>query len=122
VQNMKYNSPELLLAMLKETQVKINQYQALSQDDAGSADGAAATRMKKDKLKEDIERDFVAQTPLKWVNRLIMWCAEGMPSFGANMPGKDANEVTTNAMNSNSEIQAAVDARKNLIKMYKAAA
>jgi len=118
VQNMKYNCPVVLQAMLNETQGKINEYQALAAQDAGDWENAKKLRTAKDSIKNDIERLYASQNPLKWVNRVIMWCAEKMPSFGAGIEGKDANEVVEKAMANNAEMDANNEQRSALINKY----
>jgi guanine nucleotide-binding protein subunit alpha len=118
VQNMKYNCPVVLQAMLNETQGKINEYQALVAQDADNWDAAKKLRAEKDKIKETIENLYESKKPLKWVNRVIMWCAEKMPSFGAGIEGKDANEVVEKAMANNAEMDANNEQRSALIKKY----
>ena len=39
-----------------------------------------AQRKKINEKKAAIEKAMVEQGPLKWVNRVIMWCADKMPS------------------------------------------
>ena len=39
-------------------------------------------RKKRDEIKERLNKAVNKTTPLKWVNRVIMWCADKMPSFG----------------------------------------
>jgi len=120
VQNMKYNCPTVLQAMLKETQGRINEYQAIAANDTGDADTIKKMRADKEKIKEDIEKLYTSQNPLKWVNRLIMWCADKMPSFGGKFEGKDAAEVVGKAMAANSDMDANAAQRAALIKKYKA--
>jgi len=121
VQSMKYLCPVVLQAMLTETQIKINEYQTLAANDSGTMDDAAKNRAAKEKVKEEIEKLFVSQTPLKWVNRLIMWCADKMPSFGATYDGANADEVVKKAIASNSEIDAVHTQRDQIVKKYKGA-
>ena len=119
VQNMKYNCPKVLQGMLNEMQGKINEYQALAAQDAGDLDHAKELRKKKDGVKVEIERLFTAQSPLKWVNRVIMWCAEKMPSFAEGIKGANADEVVKLAMARNSEVDAEAKARTALLNKYK---
>ena len=75
VMNMKYNCPTVLQSMLEETQGKISEYQSLAGRDAVDFDDAKKLRSAKDDLKCKIEQLVAAQSPLKWVDRVIMWCA-----------------------------------------------
>jgi len=81
VQNMKYYCPTVLKALLKEQQGMVNEY--LNLDDGGSlsAEQVISLRKKRDEIKERLNAAVNKTTPLKWVNRLIMWCADKMPSF-----------------------------------------
>jgi len=119
VQNMKYNCPVVLQAMLTETQKKVNEYQILANKEVENVEAANIKKNDKDKLKEEIEKLFAAQTPLKWVNRVIMWCAEKMPSFAKGMTGENADQVIDKALKSNLEIEGVAIQRAALIKKYK---
>jgi len=81
IQNMKYYCPTTLRALLKEQQGMVNEYLAL--DDGGSlnAEDVISLRKNRDAIKEKLNSAVNKVTPLKWVNRLIMWCADKMPSF-----------------------------------------
>merc|ERR1712070_206374 len=105
--------------IINEMQAKITEYQNLATMDAGDIDNAKKIRDGKEKLGAEIETLFASQTPLKWVNRVIMWCADGMPSFSKGCDGADANEVVKKALSANSEIDATNEQRSNLLKKYK---
>jgi len=121
VQNMKYMCPIVLQAMIHETQTKIVEYQKIAGEDTGmDMEAAKAQRHKKDKVREEIEKLVVEQTPLKWVNRVIMWCADKMPSFTKNLAKTNTWEgVVKQAMDANSEIETNNTARTKLIAHYK---
>jgi len=121
VQNMKYNCPVVLQAMLKETQGKVNRYQELASQDVQDMDAMKKNREQKAAVKEEIENLFESQQPLKWVNRVIMWCADKMPSFGNGIDGADANAVVEKAMAANAEVEALNKQRDAIIAKYKAA-
>mmetsp|Transcript_23947 Transcript_23947/g.47869 ORF Transcript_23947/g.47869 Transcript_23947/m.47869 type:complete len:859 (-) Transcript_23947:898-3474(-) len=121
VQSMKYNCPVVLQGMIQEIQGLVNKYQALNEglDQGMTSDKMVKDRQEKDKVKVELELTLEAQTPLKWVNRLIMWCADGMPSFGKSIQAKDANEAVKLALASNSELEATAERRKGVMKKYK---
>jgi hypothetical protein len=119
VQNMKYTCPSTLQSLITEMQGKITQYQELATRDAGDFDGAKKIRMEKEKLGEEIERLFGSQTPLKWVNRVIMWCADKMPSFAKGVEPTTPDEVVKKAMDANSEVEATFEQRAKLLAKYK---
>jgi len=121
VQNMKYYCPVVLQAMLKETQSKVNQYQRLASEDVKDMDEMKKNRESKNAVKEEIEKLFESQQPLKWVNRVIMWCADKMPSFGKGIDGADANAVVELAMAANAEVDATNEQRDAIILKYKSA-
>jgi|NorSeaMetagenome_1021524.scaffolds.fasta_scaffold192795_1 hypothetical protein len=70
------------------------------------------------------------QSPLKWVNRVIMWCADKMPSFGEAFLSDDAPTTPAGekaaaaaaaiekAIAHNTMTDASNDRRKVLIKKY----
>ena len=119
VQNMKFNCPTVLQNMVHETQGKIAEYQALASRDAADFEEAKRLRGEKDKIKQSIEDLLTSQTPLKWVDRVIMWCATKMPSFADGITGADANAVVAKAMEKNADVAATLEQRANLIKVYK---
>jgi len=91
VENMKYNCPTVLQMMLAEQQKSISAYHeaAASATAAASMEDAAKVRQLKDQKKEELKGLLAEQQPLKWVDRVIMWCAEKMPGF------TDGKEVTS---------------------------
>jgi len=143
VQNMKYYCPTVLQALLKEQQAMIKEY--LSLDDAGSlsADEVGKLRKKREEIKERLDSAVNKTTPLKWVNRVIMWCADKMPSFGDQIikeiaPGdpkvyangkvdvaanieanwSTARSVVTKAIGNNLDIVQTETARQQLLSKY----
>jgi len=82
VQNMKYYCPTVLRALLTEQQGMVSQYLALDSGATLSAEDVISLRKKRDEIKEKLNKAVNNLTPLKWVNRVIMWCADKMPSFG----------------------------------------
>jgi len=82
VQNMKYYCPSVLQALLNEQQGMVKDYLMLDDGGSLSADEVITLRKKRDEIKERLNKAVNKTTPLKWVNRVIMWCADKMPSFG----------------------------------------
>ena len=69
--------------MVAQTNEKLNKYTALTlAANSGNMDMASmsANRKEKEALKKQIEEMIASQTPLKWINRVIMWVADKMPS------------------------------------------
>jgi len=118
VQNMKFLCPKVQGNMIKESQDLINKYQAFAAQNSGDMEAVKNSRAEKDKIKEELEKIFGMQQPLKWVNRLIMWCADKMPSFGLKYEGANANEVVEKALAADAETSAAQEARAKLIEKY----
>jgi len=119
VQNMKYNCPIVLQAVIDEMQKKINDYQQLVSKDTGDFEAVKLLRANKEKIRDDLEKLFEAQQPLKWVNRVIMWCADKMPSFAKGITGDKPEDVVSQAMAANSETDATNKQRDALILQYK---
>jgi len=115
-QNMKYLCPKVLQGMVKEQQLMVND--VVSRAAEGSVDMATAAknRAEKDRAKQKLKDALAAQTPLKWVDRVIMWCAEKMPSF--TKEGADANACVKDALAQSTEVKKATEAREALIKKY----
>jgi len=117
VQNMKYYCPTVLDHLLREQALIKQKYLAL--DDGGAKDLATMTKVRseRDKLKEELNANVVKQQPLKWVNRVIMWCADKMPSFGDGFSGNPA-EVVAQAMAANRATAKVKADRKALLAEY----
>lgn len=56
-------------------------------------DEMKAKRAEKETLTKQFEALIKSQTPLKWVNRVIMWCADKMPSMADKVKGGADLEV-----------------------------
>ena len=86
----------------------------------GSQDMASATAMRKSKeaAKEKVKAALAAQTPLKWVDRVIMWCADMMPSFTAGIEGSDAGACVDKAKAADTVSSKVAADRTALIKKY----
>jgi len=120
VQNMKYTCPTVLQAIIDQMQVKITEYQKISAEQASDVDHAKDIRVRKEALAKEIEALHKSQEPLKWVNRVIEWCAVKMPSFGDGIDGANADEVVKKALEANHEIDTMNEERKRLLNQYKA--
>jgi len=127
-QNMKFLCPDVLQAMLNELNAKIVEYQTVSIKDTPDVEAVRAKKKAKDTLSEEIKKLVIRQTPLKWVNRCINWCADGMPSFGKQVPDQDALgtdnasravEVISRALALNAQVDANSKLRDNLLANYK---
>ena len=118
VQNMKYTCPISLEAIIGEMQSKIQEYQLLGSKDAGDMDGAKKIRNDKERLAKEIEDLHASLTPLKWVNRTIMWCADKMPSFAKGIEKTTARDVVKKAVDANSETDANDEQRTKLLAKY----
>merc|ERR1719198_1584698 len=83
---------------MQEQNAMMDQLGKLDASTGEAADMAAMqqTRAEKTKLKEKIEATMNSQQPLKWVNRVIMWVADKMPSFTDKVPG--AADMETSAL------------------------
>jgi hypothetical protein len=121
VQNMKYTCPVVLQSIINKTQTKIAEYQILQAMQCEDVDKAKKLREDKTRMAADIENLHNSQAPLKWVNRVIEWCAAKMPSFGEGLKGANdsADDVVKKALAANSEIDMMNDARKQLLRQYK---
>jgi len=118
VQNMKYNCPSVLQSIIDEMQKKINEYQQLLTQETGDYEAVKKLQASKDAIKKELETLFESQQPLKWVNRVIMWCADKMPSFAKGITSDDAGSVVSQAMAANAESDAINKQRDSLIAKY----
>jgi hypothetical protein len=117
-QNMKYLCPKVLAGMITEQQTLIAKVMEMTA--FGSVDMAQAAKLRemKDEAKAKLKEALAAQTPLKWVDRVIMWCADKMPSFAADIDGSDAKDVVTKALAKATEVEESAVKRTALIKKY----
>jgi len=117
-QNMKYNCPKTLTMMVGEQQAQINKYHAAAASCAESAtmEAAAQVRVMKDTMKEELKKLIAQQQPLKWVDRVIMWCADKMPSFAAGVEGADANTIVKKALQKDTDTPLQASKRGELLK------
>jgi len=117
IQNMKYYCPTVLERLLREQALIKQKYLAL--DDGGTKDLAtmATVRTERLKLKDELNANVVKQQPLKWVNRVIMWCADKMPSFGDGFRGTP-DEIVAQAIAANTATANVKADRKDLLAKY----
>jgi len=123
VDNMKYMCPNVLNSILSEqNQMMVKFAQVNAQlAEGGNAEQASQLRKDKEALKTQIEAIMKSQAPLKWVNRVILWVADKMPSFAAKVPGaegKDAAAVVEEAIKMNTAVTEAAAGRTTLIQKY----
>ena len=129
VQNMKYYCPSVLKAALHEQQALIESYHGLDDGTLNAPEEIAKLRKDRDAIKDKLDQAIEQQQPLKWVNRVIMWCADKMPSFGeaflsdasslaAGERAAAAAAATEKAIAHNTMTEASNDRRKVLIKKY----
>ena len=129
VQNMKYYCPTVLKASLKEQQGLIESYHALDDGTVKAPEEIAKLRKDRDTIKDKLDQAIEQQSPLKWVNRVIMWCADKMPSFGDDFLGDAATTLdgekvaaaavaVEKAIAHNSMTDASNVRRKALLKKY----
>jgi len=118
-ENMKYYCPTVLDNMVKEQQTLVNA--VLDKAITGSLDMQAVARAREEKAKtvEQLKAVLKAQTPLKWIDRVIMWCADKMPSFTADETGADANSCVKSALAKATDTKAMAKDREGLLVKYK---
>jgi guanine nucleotide-binding protein subunit alpha len=122
IQNMKFLCPKTLQALLAEQAELMNAYKDILSKQGGDFEQAKAMREQKEKKKIEIENALIATTPLKWINRTIMWCADKMPSFGDKIPGAadmDAPTLVEAALKANAATDKCKADRSALIAKYK---
>jgi uncharacterized protein YdcH (DUF465 family) len=117
-QNMKYYCPKVLSGMLSELQKKINEINEKNASTSLSMEQVKQLRQEKSKSKEELKAMLQDQTPLKWIDRVIMWCAEKMPSFTANVDGGNASECVKKAVAASTDIKDSEVKRAALIKKF----
>ena len=80
--------------------------------------GAAELRATKAKMITELKALMASQTPLKWVDRVIMWCASKMPSFTDGVEGSNADQIVDKARAKASDVAESAKARQALITKY----
>merc|ERR1712227_413297 len=81
-------------------------------------------RAHKEQLKAEIEAQIKAQAPLKWINRVILWIAQKMPSIGDDVPNHEKMEAPAlldEALQRNTEVLQNKAARAQLLAAMVAA-
>ena len=117
-ENMKYLCPKVLQGMIAEQQVMIQDIMSKVASDSVDMSAMAGMRKEKAEAKEKLKLAMAAQTPLKWVDRVIMWCADKMPSFTASFSDATADECVKKALAAATDVVQASAARKSLIEKY----
>ena len=120
IENMKYFCPTVLDSMVKERQAKIDEImtKVASASGAKSMGEAAELRATKAKMITELKALMASQTPLKWVDRVIMWCASKMPSFTDGVEGSNADQIVDKARAKASDVAESAKARQALITKY----
>jgi len=121
IQNMKYLCPKTLNSILADQASLIAKYTEVAGSQTSDHQEMLAKKQQKDELKGQITEAAKAQTPLKWVNRVILWCADKMPSFADKIPGNkdmDAAELVKKAMEGNVAVAKNKKDRTELIKKH----
>ena len=72
-------------------------------DDGGTLDSKTADelRLKKKNLKEELNNEIKKVTALKWIDRVILWVADRMPSIEAKLKSTkdmDVKDVVLKAL------------------------
>jgi GTPase SAR1 family protein len=123
VQNMKYLCASTLQNLLGELNGQVDKLNEVRFVLESGGDMAQMNKAREDKKKviEDIQGLLESQKPLKWVNRVVTWCAEGMPSFAAKVENAGSMEpkaVVEAALKANPELAEIKAAREALIQKY----
>jgi len=117
-ENMKYLCPTVLQGMVAKQQKLIENVQKNAANDALGMEEAAKLRAAKNVAKEELKKALAEMQPLKWVDRVIMWCADKMPSFTASYEGADTKEIVTKALAADADSKKMADLRNSLIKEF----
>ena len=121
VENMKYLCPKVLAGMVAEQQGIIKEIISASSTGSTTMTEAEKLRTLKGNAKSKLKEVLASQTPLKWVDRVIMWCADKMPSMTDGMDkGTDADAMVTAALASQSgkDLTTMAASRASLIAKY----
>jgi hypothetical protein len=121
VENMKYFCPTVLDGMIKEVQGQVDAIMVKVAAAGDSLSMGEVDKMRKEKKEavETLKKLVASQTPLKWVDRVIVWCADKMPSFCAGVEGSNADDCVAKAKAKMPEIAKAAADRQALITKYK---
>ena len=120
-ENMKYYCPMVLDSMVTEQQKLVNDVLEVAAKASGglNIDAVAKVRAEKAAAVTNLKEVLKAQTPLKWVDRVIMWCADKMPSFTKDETGADANACVASALAKAKDIEQSAKERAALVAKYK---
>jgi hypothetical protein len=117
-ENMKFYCETTLKYNIGLIQEQVNSYhqEAAAAGESCSIDLANKLRNKKAEKKEALKVLLAEAQPLKWVDRVIMWCADKMPSFTEGVDGGDAATRVKNAVAASTDVTNNVKKRAELIK------
>jgi len=122
-QNMKYLCPSVISNIMLEQTSLLDKYVAINTNEGASMEKVREMRNEKDALKVKIEDLLKASGPLKWINKIILWCADKMPSIGDAVDGcekMDAPSLISAALALSKPLTVAeATARASLITKYK---
>eukprot|EP00316_Scyphosphaera_apsteinii_P002888 CAMPEP_0119328716 /NCGR_PEP_ID=MMETSP1333-20130426/74066_1 /TAXON_ID=418940 /ORGANISM="Scyphosphaera apsteinii, Strain RCC1455" /LENGTH=119 /DNA_ID=CAMNT_0007337653 /DNA_START=54 /DNA_END=413 /DNA_ORIENTATION=- len=119
---MKYYCPIVLGNLLKQQASLMQQYTDINTAEGGDMESMKKAREEKDRLKTEISTLIKSLGPLKWVNKVIMWCADKMPGFSDKIEGckdMDVDTLISTAMTGNASTYDMKETRKALIQKYK---
>jgi len=117
-ENMKYLCPKVLQGMVAEQQQLIEKVQQKAAGDSMGMEEANKLRKEKDEAKENLKVALAEMGPLKWVDRVIMWCADKMPSFTAGLEGEDAATLVKAGLAQATDVPINQEKRGKLIKKF----
>ena len=91
-------------------------WQLAAAAESTSHEAATKLRLKKNEKKEHLKQLLAEAQPLKWVDRVIMWCADKMPSFTKGIEGGDAASIVKKAVAEAMDVTDNQKKRAELIK------
>ena len=121
VENMKYFCPTVLDGMVNEVQGKIDQVLKSGASGNGSQTMHEVDEMRKSKKQavETLKALLSSQTPLKWVDRVIIWCARRCHPSARVSRAPAPTSVSQTLRPETPEIAKAAADRDALIEKYK---
>jgi len=117
-ENMKFYCETTLKYNIGLIQDQVNSYHAAAAQAAESTSMEAAAKLRnmKDEKKKELKRLLEEAQPLKWVDRVIMWCADKMPSFTHGVDGGDASGIVKKAVDGAKDVAENAKKRDTLLK------
>ena len=117
-ENMKFYCETTLKYNIGLIQEQVNSYhiEAAAAAESTSHEAATKLRLKKNEKKEHLKQLLAEAQPLKWVDRVIMWCADKMPSFTKGIEGGDAASIVKKAVAEAKDVTDNEKKRAELIK------